>query len=1693
MFFGMRKFALWLFMAFSCMSASYSQTYGNEWLDWTQFHGKIKIWKDNVYRLGYFSIEPWFTSRGLYLNTISTDDFAMYNMGRQIPIHIYDQNANKRFDAFDYVEFVGHPATGEIDQGLYDKPEHQRHQLKNMMSDTNVYFFTLRPGRKNLRYTSFVGSPTMPARNYHISRFEFAPDQNYCEGEYMALGNHAVFYSEYMPGEGFVGDYFWAPTPYSVTLRHPDFYTAGPMPELETGLTAHTPPVAGSTLPNNRFATRISADGNIKKLLSDTIFLGIRPVTQRFRLSAADMGQDQSLLIFNPQLVNGSSSGMYGHSHTILHYPRKNDFRDSSRYFFFEDSAYAAHTETWFNYGNNLENNPVFYDEVNGYRYTGSVDAVTRKMTVLVPPSPQRGRVALIDESRVEMLPFFRMDTVSQINYNFHIGNCEYLMVSSRTLVSPKGELNDYKALRENRYSVKLNLVQNLYDYFSFGLAHPLAIRNYCKFLIDKSSPSSQPKFLLLIGRGFDNGYNRGNGLNQLRPLQKFNHVPTIGHPVSDWMFTSGLGSAKPMEPAIATGRISADSAKDIKTYLDKLKDFIRPENNYQEWQKHVLHLSGGANANETTIIKNIVDGLRELPEGDPFAGVVTQFSKSAVGIVDPNFKDKIVSRINSGTSLISFLGHGSLSVTDIDIGIPEKYLNEGKYPICYFNGCQVGNPCLPTTQKGLGERMFRGEKKGAIAFMGQVALSELYTLSSQMRIFYENYFDSTPNKTLGGVLKTTLSKWQNPGSSLNKIHSRQLFLQGDPAVAVYSPQLPDLSINNQGIFIKPENAFALMDSFDVGVVVRNYGRGIPDSFSVTLQWTYPDGVTKRNYSVRSRQRGFEDTIYLRVASKDVQVKGENFFNIYVNPSKTPAEYTYLNNSATLKRYIPGNGVNLVSPKNFAIWGRDTVDLIAQAGDLFKQNEDYYFELDTTPRFNSPLLISLEKQGKPLNRAILAKWSVKLPLLKDTQVYFWRARISASVNEGGGWQIGSFTYIKSHTDGWMQNVHWQYMEPVSRNQLTDILADSATKSLKFKKVLKKIYIDCQYMFHPNKGVKEGGFGSQDMNWGVCKEGLVAIPWNGKKLLREPVDPAKIWPDCWPGALWTTFGHGFNEQLYYAFQMNIESEQDKFIDFINALPDSNYVTIFSRRQNFAHTWKPEVMQALNSIGSNIFDSAQYRTPDAMWVCLGKKGGQPGTAQEKHTFGSVAAYVGIEADMLGDANSGTMKSERIGPADQFGAFFSRPVMARNGTTEEDVVEIEVHGVDTGGAEQLLISKAALSQQDLASINTSKFKYIYLKGFFADQAGNTAPNLLHWRVTHTPVPEGSLFPSPLAGYKFYNDTMYEGDTFNIALPFKNISPVAFRDSLDLEYKIYHKLTRIEVQSGKFRYAALKPDSLFVFRNRLSTLGLSGPYALQLAVNPGFRQPELNMANNAAILNFYVQKDVINPLLDVTFDGKHIMNGEIVSPSPFILVSSKDENRHLLQSDSQKMVLFVKKPGAGSFEQVSGSELVYTPASNSQNRARMEYRPQDLADGNYILKVQSWDFSGNQAGSNDYEISFNVVREQTVTRFYPYPNPFTSKMRFVFTLTGTRIPEEIRVKIMNVEGRVVKEVSKEELGNLRIGNNITDWTWDGTDQFGDKLGNGTYFYKVTVKDGGEELKLRASKGDESFKEQVGVIYLMR
>ena len=106
---------------------------------------------------------------------------------------------------------------------------------------------------------------------------------------------------------------------------------------------------------------------------------------------------------------------------------------------------------------------------------------------------------------------------------------------------------------------------------------------------------------------------------------------------------------------------------------------------------------------------------------------------------------------------------------------------------------------------------------------------------------------------------------------------------------------------------------------------------------------------------------------------------------------------------------------------------------------------------------------------------------------------------------------------------------------------------------------------------------------------------------------------------------------------------------------------------------------------------------------------------------------------------------------------------------------------------------------------------------------------------------------------------------------------------------------------------------------------------------------------------------------------------------------------------------------------------------------------------------------------------------------------------MRFVFTLTGESIPDDIKIQITTITGKVVKTITKSELGAIHLGNNITDVVWNGTDEFGDKLASGVYLYKVIITDKKNNYTLRATEGDAYFKnsetdmnKNMGKIYLL-
>jgi hypothetical protein len=247
----------------------------------------------------------------------------------------------------------------------------------------------------------------------------------------------------------------------------------------------------------------------------------------------------------------------------------------------------------------------------------------------------------------------------------------------------------------------------------------------------------------------------------------------------------------------------------------------------------------------------------------------------------------------------------------------------------------------------------------------------------------------------------------------------------------------------------------------------------------------------------------------------------------------------------------------------------------------------------------------------------------------------------------------------------------------------------------------------------------------------------------------------------------------------------------------------------------------------------------------------------------------------------------------------------------------------------------------------------------------------------------------------------------------------------------------------------------------------------------------------------------------MDVTFDGVHILNGDIVSARPKVVIKLKDESKYLALNDTSLAQVFVQYPGSnGPLRRYAfGTDtLRFVPAdlSTGKNEATIEFSPAFLEDsGNdfYQLIVKAKDKSGNTTGNIDYTVRFQVYTKAAISNMFNYPNPFTTSTAFVFTITGSDVPQNIRIQIMTVTGKIVKEITKQELGSLHIGRNITDYKWDGTDQYGQKLANGIYLYRVITNNNGASLEKfdfnddqgRKIDTDKYFNKGYGKMYLMR
>jgi hypothetical protein len=1668
---------VWLLLGllFGCPVLLFAQTYGNEWINYDQQYLRLKVGADGIYKLTPQEMER----AGFPVGQINPKSLQLFHRGQEQAIYV-EGEGDEVLNSDDFVLFYGRKNDGTLDKELYLSPDLQPHNYYNLYSDTSAYFLTFKfGGNEGKRMNAFSSTNTAnlsPEAYYWEEKLTVLSD-SYSAGEvYGAAGNLDTYLTYGDNGEGWSSGVLANNKRDFIFTGLTNAYTAGPLSTLgvqymgRNSLERTVALEAGAT-----------ATGTFSAIKSTT-FTGYTTSTVQENLPWSAFANNQTV-------IRTTFQGRGSVSYIQLRYPRLwNMGATPERTFRLESSNNMRYIEIA-----DVPNDVVLYDVSDAhnavkiaYQREGST------IKAMIPASGTKEQVlhltgvqAAITKSK--LLTFRKLPS----------SGADYLIVSNQLLMQPGGGYDNpieaYSAYRASAEGGGFNTLtvemQELYDQFSFGEITPLAIRKFVLY----SSQDNLPQYLFLIGKSlnFTSRYFRNANWTDInRDL-----VPTFGNPGGDIPFVAHLNGSG-YGPAFPVGRLSVRTPEEVAAYLKKV---IEDENSSPNdlWLKRLLHLGGGNSVSQALQLKSYLRVWENIAEG-PFLGAdVTTLSKTEDLVVQ---EIDVSKDVNRGTRLMTFFGHSGTDLADLEIGfasVPRYgYNNKGMYTRILVNGCEAGN--IFSTNKTFGEDWLFTPDKGAVNFIAHSYngyTNLLYQYSSnfyRVAITDENFLGAS----IGKIQQEAIRRFLTGGfiSPLQITQAQQMILQGDPALVLFPIDKADFETNDDQLAVRPLNNQPLnmsADSIAIDVVIRNFGKAVTDSLQVQLEYWLENGVPQVLELVEVAPIYRQDTVTIHIGTNQMEGPGRNSFRITLNPASEIPEKDYTNNAGTIQVVVPAGGTLNLLPQNYAVVHKNQLNLISQGVDVLRSARGFSYQLDTSYNYNSASL-----QQSTIQSRFLASWHVTLPEISvapaDTIVYYWKSQLATpSPTEDAAPSKSSFTYIKDAPDGWAQahegqfsenkitslNVsegrHWSYT-PIQKSVRVTTFGPRATGT-DYREV--ELAIDNVQLIL-NQPLK---FCSNNtMNAVQLDKNTLGIP--GAKLLDIlRSESCGRMPQVINNFSAANINSGDNDSY------NLER-------FLKEVPEGDWIILFSIGLVNYTQWPASVKQQVASLGveESVLNQLTNGEPIAI---LGKKGGAPGSAilaMVDKSAGNLPIneqVIQLNSTVTGAAGVGYVESALIGPATSWKDVAIRVVEP----DDADHWNLKIVGVNANSTETT-VAEINRSGTTPLTISATEYPYLRLKLEVTDTVKVSPPQLKFWRVGYESLPEGVLVVHDSVQQHY---TVNEAQLLRPGFKFVNISDKRYAaDTLEVKASMLNVNSR-KVQPLDMKIKSPAPGDTVSFVLPLNTNSFTGVNDLSVKVNP---KPltELTLQNNVLEAKSFltVRSDSLHPFIDVAFDGSYITNGEIVRPDPLISVIMRDENKLMLKQDTTGIHLYLKRQCENcNFERInlSNPSVRFYPASRQED-CKIEFTPGPLEDGMYTLQVQAEDASGNKAGTRPYAISFEVISESSLTHFYPYPNPFSTSTRFVFTLTGNEVPDDLKIQIMTVSGKVVREIMKEELGPLRIGHNQSQYAWDGTDEWGDRLANGVYLYRVVL--GGSnaaEWKHRATKGDKAFKQEFGKLYILR
>lgn len=1664
-FIKMKKFIIILSIIFLA-DFSYAQMidgqdikYGNEWINFGQEYYKIPVSEDGIYRITYSQMN----AAGIKLSQVRGDHFRLYAYGKEIPIFI---STESYFSSSDYIEFYGEKNRSKLDSFLYRLKANIFNPEYSLFNDTMAYFLTWNNEITSQRYTvvntDLTGNTLTPIQYYiHEEKAVFSSDFNKPLHD---AANH-VLISNFDTGEGF-GSKLDTVNTFDMTTS--DYVSGVALPTISFRYATNKNDHSISFYVNGKFKKNIGGNGFLCNNADIT-------------LTDGDIKNNMQYLIRG--INNGNIYDRVAISTITLKYPREFKFNNAS-YFPFkaEKTSFTEYYELQ-NFNLNGSNFAV-YDVTHNKIIKPQIDLTNKLVKFILNPLDQETRLVMVNLDKsaktvesIKKISFVDFSTTTDKNY---------IIITDRDKFYNANQVNmidEYSNYRQSQtggsFKTLIVNIQNVYDQFCYGIdRHNLALNNFVMYCKDHFL---NPEYIFIMGKGLE--YNEFRTSEQVAQNSGYFIVPTFGYPGADNLIAARLYKDY---PEIAIGRIAVKNADQLEIYLNKVKRYELSKITNQTiddklWMKKVIHLIGGDTPTLIGQIKTWLANDAAKISNSKFGAYVHTYERTS-STAQESVTKQISDDINSGAAWVTFFGHSGVTGSDFNI----SNLSNNRYPVFYSLGCYSGN--IHTTINGGQSEDFVINDGYMIVFAGTTGSGFTNVLALLANYIYTNTGEDMYGSSVGKILRKSIESNYVADNDAFMSLNQQFTYHGDPAISLFSHQGPDYLVDYKSVKVEPGVISSSLENFKFSFDVINIGSSVKDSLIIRVLRKLPGGKVDTLEQKFLSPKAIENYNFT-INTKGSDGVGENCISVYLNPKNTIAEVPTpeaLNNNEMRDQngenkycfYIVDNGVRVLYPEQFSIVNKPEVELQASTLNFFMNEQKFIIEFDTTELYNSPF----KKTTQIYSKGGLIKWKPPVSLTHNT-VYYWRiSPDSLNAQVTYNWSNSSFVYLQNSSEGWNQSHYFQFLKDEPQNIFLH-----NNRSFKFNYNTHSIRIKGVKYIPGNVGVAFfNGLGWATLN-PVDYKPCITIFGLG------PLGFSKF-PNM-------TFGEVGNGDGYAYYFKTETSEQRKGIkNLLDNMPDSTTVFVYTYLDQTGYGLFPELWANDSiSLGYNLFNALESYGAQKIRL-MQTKGTVPYVFVFKKGSGVLFEQIGknfndefeTEIPVHVFKTSGSFESTLIGPASKWDNCLWKESLKN----DNDISNIMVYKFDK---ELNLASQVdtlnSIYEFDLSSIDPIKYPYLKLQLNSQDGVQRSPVNIDFWRILYQGFPDAVLINDENA--YFYKDTLENGDAFKFKSIVYNNTSIDM-DSLSVRFKI-KKQNNQEIIVDK-KYKPLLAGTSYELLFDYPSISIPGVNEFSVEVNYNKEQKEKYYFNNYGVKRFFVRQDDKNPVMDVTFDGVHIMDGDIISPKPLIKVMVVDDNKYQLLNNKsifQKLTLLYPSGKTAMVDLNDNSIVEFIPAQSfDNNKAILNFKPLLNEEGLYQLVAQCSDIAGNLAGQNEYKISFKVILKEQISEVYNYPNPFSTKTQFVFTLTGQDLPKDINIKIMTMSGKVVRELNSIDLGTFKYGLNRTEGYWDGTDEYGKKLANGIYLYEVTAVDSTgkkyENLKLDQNS-DKFFKNGLGKLVILR